>query len=292
MITLKDVSLIPYIESAEKKQSHDRTRYYSSLFKELRITDCQILADLIEAGHPLLNTLELRSFISRIELSIKSLNERPQEQKIINFSKYDEFEETVKNRFIITDIQVSGDSLPIYYPNYRSSIEGRLAEYSIDTLKSLLGKLSFTGKRTLENAFIGTFSGANTKAAQGVIKGIQFYEEQVIRTYLELTSLQSIPKNIFTSQTREKEELVKMKFNIISRYLISHGEQFIWDFFPTEKKKNLAKALNPNLNTYDITKERLQRIIIDYITLREIEGNIEQNGALNRFIIKPKKPLK
>lgn len=278
-IELKDVSTYMLIQFAKERASFDLV--YQEIYDFLvrnNIFNYQVLNDELMNANLNLSIIaagELRSKLYKVieRLVLINTNDVINELPIFTFDIYNSAKIDI-DTCNITDKSVLGTSLIYRSPTYvfTSSIDCCLSKYSILDIKHLLGSLTMPEFRngitflnpSLKFDKIRKYAGA-----------VCFYEQQVVRQYLETKKL---GVNVFDLNFSSKYKLVSEHLSdIVDYFLMISNDESVWCSMTMAQRKKFRQIAHSTLvKGINIPYQRNQLIteIANYTTLGELENDI------------------
>lgn len=201
------------------------------------------------------------------------VTKKPQTYTRNNLGEIDEIDlEITENEILAKNLilnAVVDDSWRVTFLN--------IGELNIKKLRYFLGHTTPDGNMSLK-----LFDKIGNKALQKVIKGLCYYEDQIIRQNLEK---HEVGTNLFTLNQKEKQNIVEKELNEFVEYLLSFSYDFIWGKRNETVNKLLEDCLIRRSKNAIKNKQRLVEILTNYMTLRELENNPIENHTLDRFML-------
>lgn len=278
-VELKDVSTYMLIQFAKGRASFDLV--YQEIYNFLIINNVfnyQVLNDkLMDTNLNLSFSAigELRSKLENVIERVSFINSNSQisELPIFTFDIYNSAKIDI-DTCNITDKSVFGTSLIHRSPTYAvsSGIECYLGKHSILEIKHLLGFLTipeFRNGLTILNPVlkldkIRKYAGA-----------VCFYEQQVVRQYLETKKL---GVNVFDLNFSSKYQLVSEYLSdIVDYFLMVSNDESVWCSMTEVQRKKFRQIAYSTLEKgFNIPYQKNQLIteIANYTTLGELENDI------------------
>jgi len=227
--------------------------------------------------------MEFHIIINEIEKRIKKLNNSSKEAPLYEFDSYQNsgFNEDILNQ---TDKFVIGENLIIHNPLIpHSTFCLELNEISIYTMKSLLGLYSIERVPTgLDNAFTNSIKNFGVERTRLVVESIRFYEEQIIR---QANLYPDDGRNLFFIDFVEKMQMVDEQLDEIINYLVNN-DHFVWGSISPQQRKYLLECNIRKMEKLRLVREKLIRMICNYVTIEETKSGLVKTRTLDRFILK------
>ena len=295
MIKLENVSTNKFIE--EQNQKWGEIYWYAQeLLKKHHIRDYQQLKDFLASNHPELDRNEIINYLNseliHVEKIINRANNLGIQPQIFTFDR-SQSEEIDGKTISITDERNRGKVLLTSNPLSLNRGIDSLRKLSIAEIKQ---RLSHIDRRSLKNELHG-LSSIGPKKIEGVVSAIEFYDEQVLRQFLE-TEQRDI--NLFFINKPEKREIVESQAREIAEYIVDSADKCIWGSLSdlqkraimqlslTERSKKIQDSFINTISNYTTLGELENGILSEQEIPTVIGGVIkrERKKPIDRFIVR------
>lgn len=253
--------------------------YNDMLEEELSKIGVKTFQDILDAreSHPEFHWSESENMIERYIRSINLRNRVEREPDIYIPREYK------KKGLKINDELNYGQDLIISTPTaYFSSKRLGVKDRTIADIKEDISLTNYKG----DNFLIYRINEAGEEFKPVIQNAIELFTDQVER---QAKTAPSTVQNVFAYNYDSKAEIIEKKYAEIVAYLIHYGNDtgLIWGDLTQHQKELLLLSVISNADHNTRTKQRLMRIITNYVTEEEAV-NIEENNyrPLRRFIRK------
>lgn len=305
MMKLNDVSTNKFI--VENEGALDIRFYYArKLLLDYNIMNYQMLKDFLNSEFRKEVINKNRNYyiaIILLEMDLKIIESRLEKfnasGRITELYDFDNLQlsQVDDNVLNITDERNRGRILLCSSPLVLGSGIDSIRKLSITQIKHLMGHVD---PNNFKNCLLN-LSGMTAKTVLSVNRAVEFYDEQVIRQYMENPNVGD--GNLFFINSKEKKMLTEEQIRDIAYYMALNAKEFIWGNLTLEQKRKLL-AISAEKCCRDMNKVQgsLINAISRYTTLEELENGIlneqevvtvvggvikrEKKRPVDRFIIK------
>lgn len=295
MINLENVSTNKFIE--EQKQRWGAIYWYAQeLLKKHNIRDYQQLKDFLSSNAPELDRdgiiRYLNSELNHIEKLLNRVNNLGTQPQIFTFDSF-QSEEIDGKTISITDERNRGKVLLTTNPISLNKGIDSLRKLPISEIKQ---RLSHVDGRSLKNE-LHELTSISPKKIEGVVSAVKFYDEQVLRQFLE-TEQRDI--NLFFLNKAEKRAIVESQTREIAEYIVDNADKCIWGTLSdlqkraimqlslTERSKKIQDSFINTISNYTTLGE-LEKGILSEQEIPTVIGGVikrERRKPIDRFIVR------
>lgn len=278
--TLKDISTYGLIRRGVYYQ--DCAKYFNhnaTALLQYKIRDYNELEQAILSGNPNFQSEFFYNEIQNAKEKLASLNLKDLEDARFKFDTYRDsgYQEAVLNS---SEEKINGSNILVSSPlALQRSTTDRLKEFNVAQIKSLLEKVSFTGRNAL-TYYLCSFG--DTKTFR-VIEAIRFLEEQMLRIAASIPDYMD-QSDLFRVDAKIKREMIRDDLERIITEFLSGNDAYIFGALTDRAKAKIQEAVLKPLNAWDAKiQNRIINMLADYTIREELEPGIKRVRAMERF---------